>query len=387
MLLEEIYQKTFSIEKEFTKKKILFIPCESYDDPTITIIEGLNKLGFEILVHKKFNINSWFCNKIIENLDNIEDEIDFVLSNLHWGTQWSLYKKLSHKVPFILIDGEDRLHDWSKHPNWKRSSWRDTIECREKKYKRNPPEHIKNLELSPYRWVEDLGNYNPDIVFKSQKYLINTNSIYLPFSVKEHYKKYNKNKNLEKRKIDICHIGGNCGEYREIMAKHLDQYKLNSKYNIFNGIVYGDNNSDIKIKKYIDNDKNIHSWHRWRCCDKYYETLNNSKILINHGLDKYWAPGWDSKRLWEALSQGCFVLYQKQVDFDNSQYPIKEICDYSEYKFDNMKDLNNKLEYLLENKKELEKKTKNIVDNANKYFNSITITRYFLWNISNKINT
>ena len=42
------------------------------------------------------NINSWFCNKIINNLDNIEDEIDFVISNLHWGTRWSLYKKLNH---------------------------------------------------------------------------------------------------------------------------------------------------------------------------------------------------------------------------------------------------------------------------------------------------
>ena len=143
MLLEEIYHRTINIENKFPKKKILFIPTESYDDPAITIIEGLNKLGFEILTYKKNNINSWFCNKIVKNLDNIEDEIDFVISNLHWGTRWSLYKKLKHKVPYILIDGEDRLHDWSKHPNWKRSSWKDTIEVREKKYKRNPK--IKNM--------------------------------------------------------------------------------------------------------------------------------------------------------------------------------------------------------------------------------------------------
>ena len=60
MLLEEIYHRTMNIENKFPKKKILFIPTESYDDPAITIIEGLNKLGFEILTYKKNNINSWF---------------------------------------------------------------------------------------------------------------------------------------------------------------------------------------------------------------------------------------------------------------------------------------------------------------------------------------
>ena len=59
-------------------------------------------MNFEILVYKKENINSWFCNKIIDSLENIEDEIDFVLSNLHWGTRWSYYKLLKHKVPYKL---------------------------------------------------------------------------------------------------------------------------------------------------------------------------------------------------------------------------------------------------------------------------------------------
>ena len=58
-------------------------------------IEGLNKIGFEILVYKKRNINSWFCNTIISNLDNIENNIDFIMSNLHWGTRWSLYNKFN----------------------------------------------------------------------------------------------------------------------------------------------------------------------------------------------------------------------------------------------------------------------------------------------------
>lgn len=387
MLLEEIYLKTKNIENKFPKKKILFIPTESYDDPGITIIEGLNKLGFEILVYKKNNINSWFCNKIVKNLDNIEDKIDFVISNLHWGTRWSLYKKLKHKVPYILIDGEDRLHDWSKHKEWKRSNWKDTIECREKKYKKNPPEKIKDMELSPYRWVEDLGDYKPDIIFKSQKYKINKDCIYLPFGIKEWYYKYNQNKGIDKRKTDIIHIGGKCaGDYRKIMSEFMNKYDNKHKFNIFNDLVYGDTQCDNKIKNFIDKDKNIHSWHRWRCCEKYYNKLNDSKILINHGIDKYNAPGWDSKRVWEAVSQDCFVLYQKQKDFDNSEYPIEEICGYSNYEFDNFNNLKEKMEYLLLNPKFFEKKRQKFLKNGKKYFDSVTITRYFLWNIKNQYN-
>ena len=53
MKLEEIYQETLNIEQKFTNKQILFIGSESYDGCTITVIEGLSKLGFKILVYKK----------------------------------------------------------------------------------------------------------------------------------------------------------------------------------------------------------------------------------------------------------------------------------------------------------------------------------------------
>ena len=384
-ILEDTYQKCLNIEKEFKHKKILFIPTESYDDPGISIIEGLHELGFEILTYKKSNINSWFCNKIIDSLDNIEDNIDFVLSNIHWGTQWSLYNKLNHKVPYVLIDGEDRLHAYSKHKYWKRSSWLDTIDCRKKNYKNNPPQKIKDMEQSPYRWVEDIGNYKPDIIFKSQKYKINTEEIYLPFGIKNFYTKFNKNIDINNRNIDICHIGGKHGNYRKIMTDYLDnQYKKKNDYTLFNNVIYGETQSNNKIKKNIDSDKNIHSWHRWRCCEQYYNKLNDSKILINHGLDKYDAPGWDSKRLWEAISQDCYVLYQKQPDLDNTFYPIEEICSFAKYQFDNFKDLEQKIEYLLSNLDILEQKRKKFLEKGNKYFNSKTISRYFLWNIKNK---
>ena len=150
MILEDIYNKAFGIENNYKNKKILFIGSESYDGGTITIIEGLSQLGFDIYVYKKTNINSWFCNKIIDNLDNIEENIDFVLSNLHWGTRWSLYNYLNHKVPFILIDNDDRMHDDNI------SDWKNKYKNYCNVYKFEPPDEIKNMELSPYRWMEDI---------------------------------------------------------------------------------------------------------------------------------------------------------------------------------------------------------------------------------------
>jgi hypothetical protein len=386
-ILEDTYQKCLNIEKEFKNKKILFIPTESYDDPGISIIEGLHELGFEILTYKKSNINSWFCNKIIDSLDNIEDNIDFVLSNIHWGTQWSLYNKLNHKVPYVLIDGEDRLHEYSKHEYWKRSSWLDTIDCRKKNYKNNPPQKIKDMEQSPYRWVEDIGNYKPDIIFKSQKYKINTKEIYLPFGIKKFYFKNQINKLIENRNIDIIHLDSKCdGNYRKKTIEFIDKYKTNSNYNIINGMVYGNVECDKKIEKYVKNDKNVHSWHRWRYCDKYFEELNNSKILVYPSVDKYNAPGWESKRPYETLSQGCLMVYQMQNDFDNASYPICELLNEFKFELDNYDEMMTKIETHLNNLELLEAKRIDITEKFKKYFQSISIARYFLWNIKNKYN-
>ena len=122
-------------------KEKFYLPSESYDATTIGIIEGLNELNFEILVYKKENINFWFCNKIIDSLENIEDEVDFVLSNLHWGTRWSYYKLLKHKVSYILIDGDDRLY-YDNFSDWK-NKYKKYIE----KYP-SATEDIKNKVLS-----------------------------------------------------------------------------------------------------------------------------------------------------------------------------------------------------------------------------------------------
>lgn len=378
--LENTYNKCLNIENKFTKKKILFIPSESYDSATICIIEGLNNLGFEILVYKKNNINSWFCNKIIDNLDNIEDSIDFVLSNLHWGTRWSLYNRLKHKVPYILIDGDDRIHG-NNISDWK-EKYNNYIKNYIKICKLENSEEIKNSELAPYRWMEEMRDYSPDIVFMSQKYFCNNNYIYLPFGIHECY--YKINKNIDKI-YDITFIPGP-GEYRNNMHNFINYLKKNNpNLNIFNQNIYSNKHININIKKFIENDNNIHSWHRWNISEDYLNILNQSKIVIYTPVDKYNAPGWESKRPYEILAQNTIILYFKQKDFDNSQYPLNEICDICEFSEENYEELVKKIEILLNNSDLLKIKTEECYNNSKKYFTPIPIARYFLYNINNKI--
>jgi len=356
MDLEEIFQKTKNIEQKFKKKKILFIPSESYDAATITIIEGLHTLGFEILVYKKMNINSWFCNTIVDTLDDIEEKVDFVLSNLHWGTRWDFYKNLNHKVPYILIDGDD-------HNNC--NSWKDKYWRYYRGYKKNISDAIKNNILSPYRWMEEIYVYNPDIIFKSQKF--NNEGIYLPFGIN---KTYILKENTKNREIDIANFPGPGGP-RATITNFINRNFKN--YKVSNRSIYGNMIVDNNIKNYCKKDNNVHSWHRWRVCDKYFETMKNSKICIYVP-----APGgWDSKRQWEALAQGAFVIFNKPVHFDNSQYPLQEICE----EFKNTNELVNKCEFLLKNPDILERKREECYEKAMKYFTSVPIARYFLWNI------
>lgn len=371
--LEDIYHNCLHIENSFPKKKILFIPSESYDVCTIGIIEGLHKLGFEILVYKKNNINSWFCNKIIDNLDNIEESIDFVLSNLHWGTRWSLYKQLSHNVPYILIDGDDRIHGNNI------SDWRDKYNIYIHQYKMNPSEEIKNKEVSPYRWMEEIDDYKPDIVFMANKYKINQNCIYLPTCIFDNYINYLNNNDNNEQIYDIVHIPGP-GEYRNNLKNIINTYLKH--YNIFNEKIYGENQMDDRIIKYYNSDNNIHSWHRWNIGKDYCNTLKKAKINIISPVDKYNAPGGVGiKRITEALLSGSYILYHQQPEVDDSNYSYEYICDYCKFEFENYNEMIEKCNYLLNNPNILKEKQHNMYNKALKYFTSMSVTRYFLYNI------
>ena len=346
-----------------SKKSILFIGSESYDAATITIIEGLNKIGYTIYVYKKSNINSWFCNIIINDLNIVKDSIEFIISNLHWGTRWDLYKHFNMNTIKILIDGDDDNNN---------ISWKNKYQLCIKNYNIADVNYLENNLLLNQRCMIDIKDYKPDIIFKSQKF--SNEGIYLPFGINFTYLKFNKNIPLNKRNIDICHFSGP-GRYRENMTNFIN--KNFKKYNVFNNKIYGEMIVDESIKEFCNKDNNIHSWHRWKTCDKYFETINNSKICIYVP-----APGgWDSKRPWEILSQGSLLLYYKQAELIDKEYELNKISDYCQ--FNSYDELISKCEELLNNPNFLEKKRIECYNNAIKYFTSEPLAHYFISKIKN----
>ena len=111
----------------------------------------------------------------------------------------------------------------------------------------------------------------------------------------------------------------------------------------------------------------------------------SSKILIVPPVDRYNAPGGIGiKRVTEGLAAGCFILSHQQPDVDDSNYPIEELCSFSRFKFMDYNDCTSKILYLLNNPEKLEFYRNEMYENAIKYYTSIPIARYFLWNIHNK---
>jgi len=198
-ILEYVWRKTQDAERIYKHKSVLFIPSESYDAAAITVIQGLEELGFTIYTMRT-NINSWWCNKVIDHPS--KHKYDFVLWNMHWGTRWGFYDKYKlHKHFNVLIDGCDNR---AKH------TWRDKYDfyCWKYKGKMRPQEPILSRELQPYRWMEPLGKFKPDIVFTSQKNP-SDKTTYLPFGIHREALRFRGNGKIGmERGIDFTNIPG-----------------------------------------------------------------------------------------------------------------------------------------------------------------------------------
>jgi len=363
MILEEKFRESRKSEKYFKWRKILYIGSESYDAPVITVIQGLEELGFEIYTIKKPNINSWFCNKIVNNPN--ENNYDFIISNLHWGTRWSYFKKYNlNCYPKILIDGDDN------HSNL---SWKEKYATYKHKYEVDPSENLKDKKLSSFRWVENMHDYLPDIVFTTQK-KITDNCYYLPIGIKRDYFAFYENKSTEMREYDFTHIDGH-GIRRKKMHWFLRICHLLKILpgKIFNGSIRGASIVPELIEKQVENDKNIHSYHRWVFPKDYYYLLNNSKVLIYPGILD--SSQWDSKRPWEAYASGC-MPFLSEPNIDVRQYPITEINEFAVYK--SIPELVSKCRYMFKNKKFLEKNRLLSTSNAAKYFSPKPLSNFFL---------
>jgi hypothetical protein len=201
-VIEEVYNRSLGAEDGFKNKKVLFIPSESYCGATITIIEGLHNLGFEIVVPFKSNINSWFCETVVDPYDWLHNgnRPDFVVSNLHWGTRWDYYDQFGLGEFFkVLLDGDDSRHglDW-KQRYW---GWMKVYGS----LGGSPPPLPSQ---SPRRVMFPLRGYEPDLAFSSQKAPTDFDSVYLPYGIQDVYVEHSRSAGpVSHRPLDVLNIG------------------------------------------------------------------------------------------------------------------------------------------------------------------------------------
>ena len=370
--LERVYAEASKAECQFERKEILFIGSESYDAPAITVIEGLHKLGFSIYVLHKPNINSWFCNTVIT--DPGEHRFDFVLSNLHWGTRWSHFDRYHlHSYPKVLVDGDDNQVSTL--------SWKDKYRHWCDRYGVEDNEEIKQRLLSPYRWMEDLGAYTPDVVFTSQKRHKDNSTVYLPFGILEDYNRVFGRRPFPERTIAAVHVPG--GGVRRVrmfrLLKGLELARL-LPGEWSNRPLWGSKSVDERIEDQVARDENVHSYHRWLTYSDYVDRLRTAKLFIYPGIQDF--PQWDSKRLWEAYAAGCLVMMSKPT-VDVSEYPVTELSSFAVCR--SALEVVAKCSYLSRRPALLEALRTETVRKAVKYFDSAAIARYFLWRLRERL--
>jgi len=316
-ILEKINRKSRGVEKRFKYKAVLFVPSESYDAAAITIIQGLEELGFTIYTMRP-NINSWWCNKVIDNPAN--HKYDFVLWNMHWGTRWGFYDKYKlHKHFNVLIDGCDNR---AKH------TWQDKYDFYCHKYKGK----IRPQEALRFRGNGKIGR---------------------------------------ERQIDFTNIPGP-GDARRRLRDFIARGKLPGR--VHNSKVTGGPVIPKEIEHLVRRDNNIHSYFRWVLHRAYFKVLNDTKVFIYSNV--YDRAHWDSKKIWEAYASGCLCLLEKPR-VDMSQYPVTELCEAAQFK--DYDELVQKAKWLYHNQGRLEQLRLRAVEGALKYFNATQIARYFLW--------
>jgi len=365
-ILKSVYNKSQGIEKRFKHKAILFIPTESYDAATITVLQGLRELDWRIFTIGKPNINAWFVNEIIENPHKVK--FDFVLSNLHWGNRWDYYDKFKLHGRFkVLIDGCD---------NRGKKNWEQKYDFYREKYRSSPLALVMAKDLQPYRWMMGLHGYKPDIVFTSQK-PHGSKTFYLPFGIRREYPQFALGKSGKERSIDFAHFPGP-GSGRKRLTAFLAKTKLLGR--IHNGTVLGQSIIPKQVERFVRRDNNVHSWHRWVSSGSYFWKLNNTKVLIypNVYTDR---AHWDSMRIWEAYASGCLVLLEKP-NIDMSQYPATELCNEAQYTC--LRDLVGKCKRLYSNQGRLEQLRLQAVEGALRYFTPVPLARMFLWQVLSK---
>ncbi len=363
--LEDAHQRSLNSERHFPHRRVLWIGSESYVAPAITVLQGLDALGFEVVSVGKPNINSWWCNQVVDDPAGLD--FDFVLSATHWGTRWTYYERFGlHGRPKVLIDGDDARAG---------ETWRERQARYERKYVFQPMRKVKEKDVCPFRWMEPLGDYQPDVLFVMQKQPGQAGH-YLPSGIHHGYVELGRFS--QGRGIDFCHVPGP-GVWRDAMRDLLDLDVLPGV--VHNRPVRGEPVYYDTIRELAEQDrKNVHSWHRWARWTGFYEVLNDSRVLVHPGIDSW--PFWDCKRPYEGWACGCLVAMCRPCT-DVDDYPPTEV--WPDAVYDSHQELFDRARHWHAHPDELEEARRESYERAMTYFTPEPVARYFLGKVYDAI--
>lgn len=324
------------IRDEFKHRAVLYIGSEEYDYSTITILQGLSSLGFEIYTLKKPNINSWFHNEVVDSTSGLK--VDFALFNVGWGTRWSYYHRYQlRRFPVIAIDSV--LTGSSGNAGYS---------------EKHIPDSVDELEIQPYRWIDAAKPIEFDAIFSWRI----QEAVYLPPGI--HY---------ESLDAGVESIHPNAGP-RSLEPIHIplqDQGEAIIPAHIASLIAK-------------DAELNIHGWHNWIRWHGTFSTLNKSAIAV---CDQ---AGIHQRFLWDALAAGCLVMFNESFGASKQPgYPITCISPFTV--FQSQDELQDKIDWLTEHPDLLNRLRQDSERLALKYFTPVPLAKRFLWYIHHEAMT
>lgn len=330
-ILQDVQSQCKDVVDRFPNKAVLFVGSEEYDYPTITILEGLQDLGFTIYTLKKPNINSWFCNQVIDSTSGLK--IDFALFNVGWGTRWSYYNRYQlRRFPIVLIN--------STRATWLNALSHIHISHIYMEVDKSAPDDADTLDIQPYRWAEmPSSSYAPDVLFSLY---ISSGGLNLPLGIHREFSNLAGTLSKVDRSTDLVGIVSLQEATGELIVP-------------------------VEVAKFVSNDLGIHQWQRWANWKGGFDLLNSSAMyLANTGINH--------ESLWKSLACGClpFIPDPKTA----SAYQVTDITPFTVYK--SQDELTDKVDWLTEHPDLLNRLRQDCETLAIEYFTPAPLAKRFL---------
>jgi len=339
-------------------RSVLFVGSEQYDGHTITILEGLAELDFDIYTLHKPNVSSWRWNQVIDSTAG--REFDFVLSNTGWGTRWDYHRryKLS-RFPNVLIDSMPGNVPWDRKLEVLAS------ECNDPDAR--PDDDMLAEPVLNYRWCASVGSYSPDVTFSALPGQPDT--VYLPHGIHSRF--------TEQGKIHAQTKGE-----REHLVTYVSPKGILEDRDVPSDMPHlhvvprpsGEALIPTEIADHIKHDtQGLHGWSEWIEYKGIYQLLAQSHIVL---IDSTY-PGWTSKLPYQALACCCLLMVEKCCVV--SDYPLTRLSPFTVY--ESQDEFRNKIDWISNHVDQMRRMQLDSTELAYQHFTSVPLARRFLHHV------